>query len=109
MTSGLVYNPNTDVFPGLFFRARHLGRLPSDRLPFAAAFEKCPRVQVIVSLSRPLPFRCPDQAKGDDRGIAVLLNANIFSAKDSGGTSLLRLRCRALVAHNVGLAHAPPG
>src|SRR5262249_8576634 len=89
---------------GLLPRAGRPGRLPTHGLPLAVALEKGSGVQVIRDHALPVLHGRPDQAEGDDRGIAVLLNANVFGAVSSRWASGLSGWGRAHVAHDVRLA-----
>src|SRR6266850_1773086 len=65
-----------------FLLFRHLGRLPTNGLPFAVALEERAGVEVVCDL-RLLSFAGgSDQTKSDDGRGAVLLNANVFRAVD---------------------------
>src|SRR5262245_44427444 len=94
---------------GFFHRARHPGRLPTHDLPFTVALEEGSAVQIARYGDPPVLLGLADQAEGDYRRIAVLLNPNVFGAVSGCRVSGLRRRSRPLATHNIRLADPSPG
>ena len=102
------------AIPRLFLRLGFRGnlcRLPGDGLPFVAAFYERAGIEVTRYFSRALFFGGGDQAKSDDRSVAVLQDADVFAAV-SGNTFvrfLGRGRFGFRAAKNIGFAETLAG
>src|SRR3712207_4736602 len=91
----------------LFWLVRHHRGLPRDHLPPAVPFQKRAGVQLVLDLFAAFFLvACADEAERHDRGVAVLLNANVF--RRVSGWRLVCLRRLFLrgadVLHDLSLA-----
>src|SRR5690349_6742368 len=91
------------------FSARHTRRLPVHHLPLAIAFDECAAVEQIGDILRTASLGSCNETKRDDRGVAVLLNADIFSSVNRLRIRWFRGGRRAHVVHHLGLVHATAG